>query len=121
MDDLFGLLIVALVVIVSGLSKLAEKNKEKPPQRPVQRRPRIPSDMPEATRRMLYGDEADVPMARPRGGDMTREVMPPPAQPRMAQPQTARPAAPPPPRPAPVRPCTGGKRKARRGVRHVRP
>lgn len=65
MESLFGLIIFGIIAAVSGLVKLAEKRKEEElrKQRPTKQNV---DELPEATRRMLYGD-GGPPVARRRG------------------------------------------------------
>jgi hypothetical protein len=95
MDDLLGLLIFAAIAVVGVVSKVVEGRKaEQRKNRPIVKR----DDLPEATKRMLYGDGAGprtatprqdaphIPTAKPRGA-VTQTVPPPTPQPRQTAPQ----------------------------------
>jgi len=63
MENLLGFIIFLVIVIVSIINKIrteANENQE-PLDRPISR-----NDIPEATRRMLYGDGSDIMVAKPR-------------------------------------------------------
>jgi len=97
MDELFGLLIFGIIAVISMVAKVAEKRKaDQQRQARGERRVRR-EDLPEATRRMLYGDGDGPRTATPRAGE-------PPVMSRpTAEPGAARPAAVPPPPPQSVR------------------
>ena len=110
MDSLIGLIIFGVIAALSGLVKLIEKRKEEALREQRGSRQNV-DELPEATRRMLYGDGgppvarrreeggATPPVAAPR-----RESAPPPPPPRRPVPQQraeTRPTVPPQPRPVP--------------------
>jgi len=98
-EQLAYLVFFVVFVIVAIARKIAEQKEISNRQKDAQNRK--PVDLPEATRRMLYGD--DVPTARPRGfggeddeeGPVTvaprREPQIPTAQPRQGQRRVAPP------------------------------
>ncbi len=124
MDGLIGFLIFVGIVIVSVVSRVNEMRKAEEERQRDKMPPLSPSDMPESTRRMIFGDGTDIPTARPRQapppvvvarprtivveeheGPAHRPAPPPgpvPAR-KIPVPQAARPV--PPPRPA-QRPAT---------------
>lgn len=66
MEELLGFLIFAAIALVSLVGKLREQRKpsqETESEGPIAR----PEDLPEATRRMLFGDSMEPPLAVPRG------------------------------------------------------
>lgn len=65
MEELFGLIIFGIIAAISGLAKLLENRKEEALRRERGSRSRV-DELPEATRRMLYG-EGGPPVARRRG------------------------------------------------------
>lgn len=109
MEELLGLIIFGVIAAISGLAKLIEKRKEE--EQRSQRGPRKSVDeLPEATRRMLYGDGAP-PVARKRGEG------PSSAPPRQATPAAPAPQRRPVPTPTqrqstPDRPATPPRRQA---------
>lgn len=84
-EQVIGLIVFAVIAAVSGLAKLQEHRKEEEARK--QRSANRPSveDLPEATRRMLYGDSTP-PVARRRGEGMPT---PPVAIPRAEVPRPA--------------------------------
>lgn len=93
-ENLFGLLIFVAIAAVSSILN-AQKQKREDAERKVQQETRkqqraAAPNMPEATRRMLYGDDREIPTAQPR---QAAPAAPP-----------ARPAVPTAPRPQDVRP-----------------
>lgn len=92
MDSLIGLIIFGVIAGLSGLVKLIEKRKEEELRRTRAERRNV-DDLPEATRRMLYG-EGGPPVARRRG-----EGVPPPP---VAVPRRPVPPPTPPQRPLPM-------------------
>ena len=110
-DNIFGFIIFAVIAGVTILGKIKESRGEQDRDkgRKILRR----EDLPEATRRMLYGDVEDIRTAKPRqarpSATHTPRVQPiPTAQPRQAPPQRRqappqRQAATPAPRQAPPR------------------
>lgn len=99
-EDLIYLLFFVIFVIVAIARKFTEQREIT--KRQEEMRNRKPQEMPETTRRMLYGD--DVPTARPRFGDdddegpviapSRREPQLPTAQPRQQQRRVPPPVAP---------------------------
>ncbi len=66
MEDVLGFVIFLVIIVISIINKIRTEAKESQ-ERPVQRkRPVSLDDIPEATRRMLYGDGSDIPVAKPR-------------------------------------------------------
>ncbi len=66
MEELLGFLVFAVIALVSFVGKLREQRKQS--QEAESERPKVrPMDLPEATRRMLYGDSMEPPVAVPRG------------------------------------------------------
>lgn len=66
MEDILGFVIFLVIIVISIINKIRTDAKESQ-ERPVQRkRPVSLDDIPEATRRMLYGDGSDIPVAKPR-------------------------------------------------------
>ncbi len=93
MENLIGLLIFAGIAAVSMIAKFAEKRKAELEQqaRQAQRHTRR-EDLPEATRRVLFGEGTGPRTATPRSGE------PKMAQPRTGEAPTARPVPVPPSR-----------------------
>lgn len=117
MDGIFGFIIFAIILGISGLQKWKEYREEQEFRKGSDDRPTI-EDLPEATRRMLYGDPnvrpaqlddeevVPIPVARParrpeppRPQPVQRQAPPPPPRP-VQQPRRAV-APPPPPAPKP--------------------
>ena len=98
-DELFGLVIFGVIAAISGLAKLQEYRKEEQARKERGNRKGV-DELPEATKRMLYGD-GGPPVARRRG-----EGPPPPpmAVPRAEAPRPAPPRRPVPQQQAPQRP-----------------
>lgn len=93
MENLLGLIIFLVIAGISVVGKMRETRKLEEERRERESMP--PVELPEATRRMLYGDTGDIPTARPR---QTGEA-PPPRPVVVARPAPAEPA----PRQAPRR------------------
>ncbi len=93
MEEFIGLIIFGIIAAVSGLAKLQEQRKEEEARKQRANRKGV-DELPEATRRMLYGD-GGPPVARRRG-----EGPPPPplAVPRAEAPRPAPQRRPVPPR-----------------------
>jgi len=91
-DQLFGFFIFFMIAVISVIGKIFEERKKNTQQ--TTRRQARPEDLPESTRRMLYGDggEYTPPTARPR---QTQTADRPPAVPT-AVPRTAPPRDTPP-------------------------
>ncbi|MBI1947787.1 MAG: hypothetical protein HYZ00_13955 [Candidatus Hydrogenedentes bacterium] len=102
--ELLGFLFFLAIAAIGWLHKISEERKAE--ERRKGRKTTRPEDLPEATRRMLYGDTGEPrsfepPVAKPR------QAGPPLAAPRTAVPRTATPRTTPPPpatRPAPPMP-----------------
>jgi hypothetical protein len=83
MEEFIGLIIFGVIAAISGFAKLQEQRKEEEARKQRGNRPSV-DDLPEATRRMLYGDSTP-PVARRRS-----EGPPPPvAVPRAEAPRPA--------------------------------
>lgn len=70
MDNLFGVIVFVIFAIISLVAKINEERK-KTEQRRTYRKPSKEDELPEAVRRMLYGEKT-IPTARPaqpRSGD----------------------------------------------------
>lgn len=80
LDNIFGLIVFLVVGGLSMLSQMMAKRKEEERRR-NQPRKLDPSELPEATRRMLYGDAPNIPTARPRGQERAEGEPPPLARP----------------------------------------
>jgi len=78
MDDLIGFLVFLIVMGISIASKFRSDRKAADERDAEADRPLTLDDLPESTRRMLYG-EGDIPVARPR------QPMPEPEPPRPAR------------------------------------
>lgn len=78
MDDLIGFLVFLIVMGISIASKFRSDRKAAGERDAEQDRPLTLDELPESTRRMLYG-EGDIPVARPR------QPMPEPEAPRPAR------------------------------------
>lgn len=66
MDDILGFVIFLVIIAISIISKIRKEAKESQ-ERPVRRERHISKeDIPEATRRMLYGDGGGIQVAKPR-------------------------------------------------------
>ncbi len=89
MDEIGSLVIVVIIVVASLIGKIQEQRKAR--ERKLSRKPVRPEDLPEATRRMLFGSP-EKPAAEARREEAPVRT----AQPRVA-PQVER------PRPQPVR------------------
>ncbi len=98
-EEFIGLIIFGIIAAVSGLAKLQEQRKEEQARKDRGNRKGV-DELPEATRRMLYGD-GGPPVARRRG-----EGPPPPpiAVPRAEAPRPAPQRRPVPQQQAPQRP-----------------
>lgn len=88
MEDLIGFLIFAAIAGIGALSKYAESKKA---ERERQNRPVVkPEDLPEATRRMLYGESGVPPRPGQRPGHdiptARRKAAVPPSPPRPPMP-----------------------------------
>ena len=81
-EEFIGLIIFGIIAAVSGLAKLQEQRKEEEARKERANRKGV-DELPEATRRMLYGD-GGPPVARRRG-----EGPPPPPVPRAEAPRPA--------------------------------
>ncbi|HNZ48344.1 MAG TPA: hypothetical protein PLZ53_03765 [Candidatus Hydrogenedentes bacterium] len=80
MEDLLGFLIFIVIAVISVISRLAKEKTTTPDIEETLPRPFPVDELPEATRRMIYGDESwDIPVATPKGGGRT---FVPPAEPR---------------------------------------
>ncbi|HOF40906.1 MAG TPA: hypothetical protein PLD73_12600 [Candidatus Hydrogenedentes bacterium] len=90
MDELGSLLIVIIVVVASLIGKIQEQRKASEHKR--SRKPVRPEDLPEATRRMLYGAPEKPPAATRREPAPVRTAQPRVA-PQAARPQVVRPQA----------------------------
>lgn len=113
MEDIIGFLIFIVIVAVSIIGKIKQdrKSAEEDADRPV--RPMSMEELPEATRRMLFGDrDGDIIIARPKHAEPAKdewvpvtqiENPPPGRQVAYERPVTA-PPPPAPQRPQPVRP-----------------
>lgn len=97
MDDVIGFIIFAVIAAISGLAKLMENRKAEEARKQQANRKGV-DELPEATRRMLYGD-GGPPVARRRG-----EGPPPPPVPRAEAPRPAPQRRPVPQQQAPQRP-----------------
>lgn len=115
-EELIGLIIFGIIAAVSGLAKLQEQRKEEQARKERGNRKGV-DELPEATKRMLYGD-GGPPVARRRGEGpppppvaVPRAEAPRPAPQRRPVPQRQQgaPAGPPwqqpPQQPAPQRPA----------------
>lgn len=139
-DSLIPFVVFIVFIVVAIARKIAEQRDATKHQQEMGRQK--PQDLPDATRRMLYGDSVptaqprtfddeevgrpvvvpqqrapQVPTAQPRQGQPQRPV-PPPVAPRRAQPATvppARPATPPMRVPAPQ------QRRTAQGPATIRP
>ena len=66
MDNLIGFIIFLVIIVISIINKIRTESKDSQ-ERPAQRdRPVSMEDIPEATRRMLYGDGSGIQVAKPR-------------------------------------------------------
>lgn len=81
MENVIGLVVFLLIAVFSAISNSQKKKQDEEQQKKSQQRRTRPEDLPEATRRMLYGD-ADV---------APREAIPREAQPRPAVPERQKP------------------------------
>lgn len=63
MENLFGIILFAIVTIISIIAKKNEESKKEIQRRSAKRTPE--EEIPEAVRRMLYGNR-NIPTARPR-------------------------------------------------------
>ncbi len=72
MENLLGLIIFLVIAGISVVGKMRESRKAEEERREREGMP--PVELPEVTRRMLYGDSGDIPTARPR---QTGEAPPP--------------------------------------------
>jgi len=114
MDEIGSLVVVIIIVVASLIGKIQEQRRAK--ERKLSRKPVRPEDLPEATRRMLYGapdkpaaearrEAAPVRTAQPRVAPRLERPRPQPMR-RPPQPQAPRQVletATPPPPPPPVR------------------
>jgi len=86
MDDILGFLFIAAVVVISLLGKLREQKRAARNRRERVGQPQVKAkDLPEATRRQIYGSP-EIPTARSRGAG------PPAYAPRAATPRVIRPS-----------------------------
>ena len=79
MENLLGFIIFLVIIVISIINKIRTESSsgEKLPER--RNRPVSMEDIPEATRRMLYGDGGDIPVAKPRTAETEhRRTAPPP-------------------------------------------
>ncbi|MCC6144379.1 MAG: hypothetical protein IT368_11290 [Candidatus Hydrogenedentes bacterium] len=67
MENLIGFIIFLIIAVISMIGKMQEARKEREEAQQNARRVR-PEDLPEKTRRMLYGDDVEIPQAQPRQG-----------------------------------------------------
>ena len=95
MENLLGLVVFAVIVLLSLVSKMRKRTDEESPSPP----PETPEleDLPETLRRMLTGEPLvrKARPAAPKEGDETKPVIivPPPRRDMPYQPPVARPAA----------------------------
>ena len=113
--SIIALVVFALIALFRKFSEQKEIEQEQKNQRK-----QAPQPLPDATRRMLYGDDAPVarPRAEPRAGEQgpvvakpkgtlnvptaqPRRVVPPPEAPKQVQPRPAQPVPYPAQRPVP--------------------
>jgi hypothetical protein len=98
MENLIGFLIfVAIAAFSSYMQNLKQRKEEaekkaEQAKRQARRGAARPEDLPEATRRMLYGDGGDIPTAVPRGEAPRQDPPPRPAD--RQRPIPVQPAAP---------------------------
>ncbi len=70
MENILGFLVFVAIVVISILNKIATERKagrEELDELDEQERPQSLDELPEATRRMIFGD-GDIIVAKPRGG-----------------------------------------------------
>ena len=86
MDNYLGPLIILILAVASVVGQVVESRKKKEQNKESELRG---EDMPEATRRMLYGDgdDVDIPMAKPKQN--SQPAVPPPPPPPRRQTQAA--------------------------------
>ena len=105
MENLVGFVIFLVIIVVSIINKIRTEGQEsqQPLDRPISR-----DDIPEATRRMLYGDGSDIMVAKPRTAASEHHRTPGPPHPVGARQVEVdgegprpRPVPPVPPRPQP--------------------
>ena len=103
MDGLFGFIIFAIILAISGIQKWREFREDREFREGSENRPTL-DDLPEETRRMLYGS----PVVTPAEAEEDEEVEPIPVarperqRPRPQMQRQATPPPPPPPRPRPA-------------------
>lgn len=134
MEDLLGFLIFVIIAVISLINRLMKDSKAGADSDETFQKVSPPEDMPEATRRMLFGDDSwDIPVAKPKVSGRTITVskdewqpVPPeqpqwtpagrtvPHQPQQRVPATGRPtpASRPEQRPVVVREATRASRPA---------
>lgn len=82
MEELLTILFLVVMGLISLAGRYAEQKKQKEREKQTKTRP---EDLPERTRRMLYGDQGP-PVAKPREG-VPRTAPPPPRQAQPAPPR----------------------------------
>ena len=90
MDELGSVLVIIIVVVASLIGKIQEQRKAS--ERKRSRKPVRPEELPEATRRMLYGDP-DRPAVDARHKPAPVRTAQPRVAPQAARPQVERPRA----------------------------
>jgi len=94
-EELLGFLVFVAIALVSLVGKLREQRKQS--QETESERPKMrPEDLPEATRRMFFGDSMEPPVAIPRGESSPEPPVAVPRRepPRLQTPPPRRAAAP---------------------------
>jgi hypothetical protein len=76
MENLLGFIIFLVIIVISIINKIRTEGSsgENMPER--RSRPISMEDIPEATRRMLYGDGSDIPVAKPRTSETEHRYTP---------------------------------------------
>jgi len=76
MENLLGFIVFLAIVIISIINKVVTESKAAKKEQEQRDRPISVDEIPEATRRMLYGDGADIMVAKPRRDSSERRAAP---------------------------------------------